>query len=140
MTELEKSIKNGFIVAIRKTFPKPTPLIGDGWFLCPPNGRPADFQFIGVSKLAKATAIPVNRVAQMLVKNLDLGDFPATVEVSKDGRINLNYKPRPAAAAAAVPPPSAPSASGTPAKAAKPANAKPRSKKTGKDNEPPSRT
>ena len=94
MTELEQSIKDRFIDAIRKTFPHPTPLIGERWFVFSPNGKPADFQFIGVSKLAKATAMPAKRIAQMLIKNLDLGTIPAMVEMTVDNRINLHYSRR----------------------------------------------
>lgn len=91
MTELEQSIKDRFIDAIRKTFPHPTPLIGERWFVFSPNGKPADFQFMGVNKLAKATAMAPKRIAQMLIKNLDLGAIPALVEMTVDNRINLHY-------------------------------------------------
>lgn len=92
------TLKERFVDAIKKTFPAPTPLIGDRWFVFYPKGRPADYQFIGVGKLAKATGLPPERIAKLIVKHLDLHDLNARVEIDEGCRINVWMDKPPGAA------------------------------------------
>ncbi|HUT59050.1 MAG TPA: hypothetical protein VNA25_14470 [Phycisphaerae bacterium] len=85
----QATLKERFIESIRKTFPTPTPLIGDRWFVFCPDGRPADCQFVGVGRLAKATGLPPDRVAKLLVKNLSLRGLGARVEIDEERKINV---------------------------------------------------
>lgn len=94
--ELHDLLKERFVLAIRKSF-RPCPLIGEKWFLCPPDGKPADFQFVGCNKLAKAMGIRPCVIAQTIVKNLLLTDLKAAVEITADAWINLRLQQPPAA-------------------------------------------
>jgi hypothetical protein len=74
----QEDLKARFIAAIGKAFPAPTPLIGDKWFVFPPGGKPADFQFLGVRKLAKFVA-----------RNLDLSGLDCRVAIEEEWKIHL---------------------------------------------------
>jgi hypothetical protein len=87
-----------FIAAIRKTF-NPCPLIGANWFKYYPDGKPVDFQFAGLRRLAKAAARRPAAVAQLVIANLDLKGVEAVVRMtSKEDAINVRLKSSPALA------------------------------------------
>jgi len=85
----EELAKAQFVRAIKKVFPDPTPLIGDKWFRCHPDGKPADLEFAGVMKLAKATGSSPQKIAAMIVKYLALDKLRAEAHVTKGYRILL---------------------------------------------------
>jgi arginyl-tRNA synthetase len=95
----KKSIKDRFVEAIKKTFPDPTPLIGEKWFVFPPKRSPADFQFVGVAKLSKATGLPPERVARWIVKHIPPGEPDLEIEITEDKKIVANVRKKPPAAA-----------------------------------------
>ncbi|MCD4825576.1 MAG: hypothetical protein K8S55_13355 [Phycisphaerae bacterium] len=80
-----------FIKGIRKSF-DPCPLIGPKWLQEFPNGKPADFRFFGIVKLAKAMGYPPARVAQILMRNVSLGGIDVDVSVTDDFLIDINHK------------------------------------------------
>ena len=88
--DLEKTLKKRFTASIKKTFVERCPLIGDKWFVFYPKGKPADFQFTGVPKLAKATSINPSSVARFILKNLDLKGIDAEVKVTDDHNIRVH--------------------------------------------------
>ena len=81
-------LKERFLRAIKKSF-RPCPLIGDRWFKFPSGGKPADLQFNGCGKLAKAMGHNVKYVAQLIIKNLYLTDLNAAIEITPDSKINI---------------------------------------------------
>ncbi len=83
----DERTKAQLVKAIRKVFPDPTPLIGDKWFRPHPKGKPADMEFTGVSRLAKATGVPIRKVAQQILKNVSLDKIPATARIARDYRL-----------------------------------------------------
>ena len=92
--ELNEQIRERFIKAIQKSF-KPCPLIGPKWLQEYPKGRPADFRFIGLPKLAKATGRSLDKARQILMKNLSLKNLNVDMEIVKDCYIDLNVKGKP---------------------------------------------
>ena len=93
-SELNEQIRERFIKAIQKSF-KPCPLIGPKWLQEYPNGRPADFRFIGIPKLAKAAGRSVEKTRQILMKNLSLKSLNVDMEIIKGCYIDLNVKGKP---------------------------------------------
>ena len=89
--DVRDEITNRFTEAIRLSV-RPCPLIGTKWFRFHPKGRPADFQFIGAGKLAKAAGMAAARLADEIVSHLDLGQLDATVEISSDATISLRLR------------------------------------------------
>jgi arginyl-tRNA synthetase len=84
-------LKGRFMKAIKKSF-RPCPLIGEKWFHFHPEGKPADLQFLGCQKLAKAMGRNATYVAQTIIKNLYLRDIEASIEITSDARINLRLQ------------------------------------------------
>jgi len=78
--ELFDVLKDRFIKGIRKSF-QPCPLIGPKWLQQFPYGRPADFRFFGVRKLAKATGHPINHVLRVLTQNVSFEGLDVEVEI-----------------------------------------------------------
>jgi hypothetical protein len=93
-SELSKQITERFVKAIQKSF-KPCPLIGPKWLQEYPNGNPADFRFVGIPKLAKATGRSVDKARQILVKNLTLTGLSVDMEIVKGIYIDINAKGKP---------------------------------------------
>ena len=89
--ETEQVLRQQFTAAIRKSF-NPCPLIGEKWFNFHANGKPADLEFTGAGKLAKATCKRPEQVARTIVKNLALGKVAAEVEVTSDSIILVRLK------------------------------------------------
>jgi len=87
----QDQIKDRFTRAIKKSF-RPCPLIGPKWFRFYASGEPADFQFIGCQKLAKAMGKDPRFVAQTIIRNLYLRDIDAAIEMTADARISLRFK------------------------------------------------
>lgn len=69
--DTQSVLSERFAQAIRKCF-DPCPLIGPKWVRACEGPAAGAFEFVGVSKLAKATAKQPAAVAQMLCRNLDL--------------------------------------------------------------------
>ncbi len=90
---IQDQLKQRFVDAIKKALSKPTPLIGGKWFKFNENGKPADFQFTGCTKLAKATVFSPQKIINMLSKHLDLSDISASVTITEDFNINVMLKP-----------------------------------------------
>jgi len=90
-SEIEQVLTDRFTRAIKRAL-KPCPLIGPKWFHYHPEGKPADFVFTGVGKLAKATGQRRRRVADLIMRNLNLqgaGFHVKDVKVSRSGRISV---------------------------------------------------
>lgn len=91
----EELAKAQLVKAIKKTFPDPTPLIGEKWFKYHPEGQPADMEFTGTARLAKATGAPAKKVANNLIRNLELDKLGCEAQVAKNYDILLRRKVRP---------------------------------------------
>jgi len=92
VADIQAVLTARFIAAIRKSF-NPCPLLSPKWFKYYPNGKPADFQFTGLYKLAKATTRPQALITQMIIKNLDLKGVEADVRsTTKRDAINVCLK------------------------------------------------
>ena len=94
----DKLAKDHFVWAIKKVFPNPTPLIGDKWFHFRDKGQPADLEFTGIPKLAKATGIPVKRVGQLILKTLSEKVLDAELEMTDEHHVIVRRnkaKPKP---------------------------------------------
>ena len=85
--DFEDIAKEQLVKAIRKALPKPTPLIGEKWFRFHPNGQPADLEFTGIGKLAKATGLPIDRIAKKVIRNLSAQTLESEIELTEDFRI-----------------------------------------------------
>ena len=92
--DMKQVLTERFTAAIRKALPK-TPLIGPKWFRFYPNGKPADFQFTGCGKLAKATKKDPRRVAQAILKHVRLTDLNAVATLTEDEKINVVLRDKP---------------------------------------------
>ncbi len=91
---MQDELKERFVQAIRKSF-QPCPLIGEKWFCFHPDGEPADLQFVGCDKLAKAMGMNRKTIAQTIVKNLYLRELKASIEITSDDRINIRLEKNP---------------------------------------------
>jgi hypothetical protein len=80
-----------FTKAIGKSFAQ-VPLIGPRWFKWYGSAKPPYFQFIGVRKLAKATATTPDEVVRRILKHLNMKGVDAEVQVTADAKINLRLK------------------------------------------------
>ena len=88
----EELAKAQLIKAIKKVFPDPTPLIGDKWFKCHADGKPADMEFIGMAKLSKATGSGAKKIAAGIVRNMDLDKLGCDAVVAKNHSILLRKR------------------------------------------------
>ena len=91
MSDLRKTLLDRFVKGIRKSF-DPCPLIGPKWLQEFPNGKPADFRFLGIVKLAKAMGYPPARVASILMRNVSLSGVDVDVSLTDDFLIDINRK------------------------------------------------
>ena len=89
--ETERVLTERFRKAIKKSL-NPCPLIGQKWFRFYSTGKPADFEFIGTNKLAKASKKPAQRLAETIVRNLDLGEIPAQIRITSEFVILVNIE------------------------------------------------
>jgi len=90
-SEIEQVLTDRFTRAIKRAL-KPCPLIGPKWFHYYPGGKPADFVFSGVGKLAKATGQKPRRITDLIMRNLNfqgVGFTVRDVKVSRSGRISV---------------------------------------------------
>jgi len=86
--DLEKQLREEFRRAIKELI-KPPVLVGEKWLRSCPSGKPADFQFMGTAKMAKATGKAPGRIARGLLKIMKLNEIGMRAEVAPDGTINL---------------------------------------------------
>jgi len=93
--DIKDVLAERFTEAIKKALPRSTPLIGPKWFNLHPDGKPADFQFTGCGKLAKATAMRPDKIVDRILKNLSLDDIASAVERTEDHRINVTLREKP---------------------------------------------
>lgn len=82
--KFEDIAKQQFVKAIQNALPKPTPLIGGKWFRYHPDGKPAHLEFTGIRKLAKATSIPIDRVAKQIFAKLSAEALKSELELTED--------------------------------------------------------
>ena len=97
-SDLKKQLTERFTKGIHKSF-KPCPLIGPNWLREFPKGRPADFRFFGINKLAKAIGCPPAKIVQIMMRNISLTGLDVSVKVLPEWwmiDINRNVKPTPA--------------------------------------------
>ena len=73
---------------------RPPVLIGPKWFRYNPSGNPAEFQFLGSAKIAKATGKGARRVAKLLLERIELDDLGMTAQIAPDGVINISSAKR----------------------------------------------
>jgi hypothetical protein len=95
-SELKRQLTDRFVKGIRKSF-TPCPLIGPKWLQEFPNGRPADFRFFGVRKLAKAIGFPPAKIIKILMRNVSLRGLEVDVEIKGDVLIDLYRRDKPRA-------------------------------------------
>lgn len=93
-SDLKKELTDRFVKGIRKSF-TPCPLIGPKWLQAYPNGKPADFRFFGVRKLAKAIGRPSGTIIQILMKNVNLNGLDVDVEIKQGVLIDINRRGKP---------------------------------------------
>lgn len=86
--DLEEQLREEFRRAINELV-KPPVLVGEKWLRSCPSGKPADFQFMGTGKMAKATGKAPGRIARGLLKILKLKEIGLRAEVAPNGTINL---------------------------------------------------
>ena len=100
--DLLAELKQRFEKAIAANI-RPPILVGPNWVRACPDGQPADFEFIGAPRIAKATQRDPVRVAKWLLDKMDLAGLPVTVRVTPDGMIHLRVTSGPADTGAAPP-------------------------------------
>jgi len=87
--DIKDALTERFTEAIQRALPRCTPLIGPKWCTLYPNGKPADFQFTGCGKLAKATTMRPEKILAKILANLAVDDLAASVEATEDHKINV---------------------------------------------------
>jgi hypothetical protein len=92
-SDLWQQLTDRFAKAIHKSF-SPCPLIGPKWLQEFPNGRPADFRFFGIRKLAKAIGRPQQKIVQILLRNLSLDGLDVEMSVRSNGMIDIHRRPQ----------------------------------------------
>lgn len=93
-SDLKQQITDRFVEAIRAAL-KPCPLIGPKWLQEFPNGKPADFRFIGVRKLARAAGLSPKKTSLMLMQTVSLEELGVDSKVVHDFLIDINHKDKP---------------------------------------------
>lgn len=88
-SDLKKQLTDRFAKGIRKTF-TPCPLIGPKWMQEFPKGKPADFRFFGMRKLAKATGRPLEKVVQLVMRNVTLDGLGVEWDIKQGCLIDIN--------------------------------------------------
>lgn len=91
MQELHKTINERLNAGIRKSF-TPCPLIGPNWLQYFPNGKPADFRFFGVRKLAKAIGKPADAIMAILMKNVTFEGIEIDIRLREGVFIDIFQK------------------------------------------------
>ncbi len=86
--DLEQQLREEFRRAIDELV-KPPVLVGANWLRSCPSGKPADFQFMGTGKMAKATGKAPRRIARGLLKIVKLKEIGLRAELAPNGTINL---------------------------------------------------
>lgn len=79
-SELKKELTERFVKGIRRSF-TPCPLIGPKWLQEFPNGKPADFRFYGIRKLAKAIGQSSDKILQIVLKNTSFKELNVDVKI-----------------------------------------------------------
>ena len=94
--DIEAELRKRFAAAINK-FVQPRILFGPKWIRSTP-GQPGRYQFIGTPKVAKATGIPVIKVAKKILSHLKLGGLDLESRMTATGVITMgpvkDSKPR----------------------------------------------
>ncbi len=90
--DIEKELIKRFAEAIKKSF-EPCPLIGPKWLVRLPEGKSADFRYMGMPKLAKATGKHIESVVKHVIRNLDLSGLNASISVDPEGLVDVKIKP-----------------------------------------------
>ncbi len=101
---LEDQIRSRLDDAVRTLF-KPPILIGPQWLKAYPNGRPADFQYLGIVKVTKASGKSLQRVRDKILQHARLETLGVTVTVDETGVLNINAKDKAPAATPDAPAP-----------------------------------
>ena len=90
--DIKAFMRERFILAIKKTFPHPTPLIGEKWFVHdPPPASKVHFLFAGIAKLAKATGIPYKKIEQHILVNLDLRPLEVEALITPEHKVSVRF-------------------------------------------------
>lgn len=79
-SELKKELTERFVKGIRRSF-TPCPLIGPKWLQEFPNGKPADYRFYGIRKLAKAIGQNSDKILQTVLKNISFKGLNIDVKI-----------------------------------------------------------
>lgn len=94
-SDLKTELTDRFVKGIRRSF-TPCPLIGPKWLQAYPNGKPADFRFFGVRKLAKAIGRPPAAIVKILMRNVNLKGLDVDVDIKQGVLIDINRRNKPA--------------------------------------------
>ncbi len=86
--DVENELRKRFAAAINK-FVQPRILFGPKW-VRPLSGEPGRYQFVGAQKVAKATGIPVAKVAQKILDLLKLEGLGLEARLTPSGTITLS--------------------------------------------------
>ena len=91
MDNIEEILRQRFAKAIRKTF-EICPLIGPKWLRPCPSREQADFEFIGIPKLAKAMGMQVPFVGKLVLKHFDKRGIDAEFVLSATGKVRITLR------------------------------------------------
>jgi hypothetical protein len=86
---LKQELTDRFVRGIHKSF-TPCPLIGPKWLQVFPQGRPAEFRFIGIRRLAKAIGFSPAKILQILMKNVSFEGLEVDVQIRQGVLIDIN--------------------------------------------------
>ncbi len=85
---VENELRKRFAKVVKKLV-KPPVLFGQKWVRPSPTGPPGQFQFVGTSKLAKATGIDIHRLVKRVLERVRLEDLGLTAKATATGVITL---------------------------------------------------
>ena len=91
MDNIEEILRQRFTKAIKKTF-EICPLIGPKWLRSCPSREQADFEFIGIPKLAKAMGMEISFVEKLVLKNLDKRGIDAEFALTATGKVRITLR------------------------------------------------
>lgn len=89
--ELRETLNERLVAGIRRSF-TPCPLIGPNWLQWFPDGKPAEFRFFGVRKLAKALGQPAGAVMAALMKNVSFEGLEIDIRLQEGVFIDIDRK------------------------------------------------
>lgn len=88
---VEDKLRSRFQAAVIK-MDTPPPLASPRWLKHYPNGKPADFRFIGAPRIAKAIGKQTDKVVRDLIQTVKIDDLLLEAKVRSNGWIDLMFQ------------------------------------------------